>query len=168
MILPKFPKNCMKLRKFWAVGGGGHAGGAPLDPPLVCRVGFHLYGTAAPNTRNPVFLSALLPNFEILGSESFTRWFVLGTSTSTRELGKNGMFCILTACKCLKFKICFYHLVVFECPYHLTLSAPLKLHSFSSKIIISRSPPPPKILWQKGKSIHYGDSNEPPINNCVS
>ena len=25
MILPKFPKNCMKLRKFWAVGGGGHS-----------------------------------------------------------------------------------------------------------------------------------------------
>ena len=21
MILPNFPKNCMKLRKFWAVGG---------------------------------------------------------------------------------------------------------------------------------------------------
>ena len=28
MILPHFPKNCMKLRKFWAVGEGG--GGAPL------------------------------------------------------------------------------------------------------------------------------------------
>ena len=29
---PKFPKNHMKLRQFWAVGeGGGHAPGAP--PP---------------------------------------------------------------------------------------------------------------------------------------
>ena len=27
--LPDFPKNCMKLRKFWSVWGG-----APLDPPL--------------------------------------------------------------------------------------------------------------------------------------
>ena len=24
-ILSKFPKNCIKLRKFWAVGGGGQA-----------------------------------------------------------------------------------------------------------------------------------------------
>ena len=31
-----FPKNCMKLRTFWFIGGGGgaRAGGAPLDPPL--------------------------------------------------------------------------------------------------------------------------------------
>ena len=27
--LPDFPKNCMKLRKFWS------GGRAPLDPPLV-------------------------------------------------------------------------------------------------------------------------------------
>ena len=25
-----FQKNCMKLRKFWSVGGGAHAGSAPL------------------------------------------------------------------------------------------------------------------------------------------
>ena len=30
MILSNFPKNCMKLRKFWTVGGGGHA---PVRPP---------------------------------------------------------------------------------------------------------------------------------------
>ena len=30
MILPNFAKNCMKLRKFWAVGRG-----APLNPPLL-------------------------------------------------------------------------------------------------------------------------------------
>ena len=30
--LPDFPKNCMKLRKFWSVGGPG---GVPLDPPLL-------------------------------------------------------------------------------------------------------------------------------------
>ena len=36
MILPKFPKNCMKLRKFWAVGGGRR--GAPLDPPLLYTI----------------------------------------------------------------------------------------------------------------------------------
>ena len=31
-----FQKNCMKLRKFWAVGGGGEGGAprAPLDPSL--------------------------------------------------------------------------------------------------------------------------------------
>ena len=35
MILPNFAKNCMKLRKFWAVGGGGARRGAPpLNPPL--------------------------------------------------------------------------------------------------------------------------------------
>ena len=28
-----FPKNCMKLRKFWSVGGGA-PGVPPLDPPL--------------------------------------------------------------------------------------------------------------------------------------
>ena len=35
MILPNFTKNCMKLRKFWAVGGA-HAECAPLNPPLSC------------------------------------------------------------------------------------------------------------------------------------
>ena len=30
MILPNFAKNCMKLRKFWAVGGA-----PPLNPPLI-------------------------------------------------------------------------------------------------------------------------------------
>ena len=36
--LSGFPKNCMKLRKFWFVGGGGGAGGAPLNPPLVNNI----------------------------------------------------------------------------------------------------------------------------------
>ena len=31
MILPNFPKNCMKLRIFWVMG---RAPGTPLDPPL--------------------------------------------------------------------------------------------------------------------------------------
>ena len=31
--LPDFLKNCMKLRKFWSIGGVC-AGDAPLDPPL--------------------------------------------------------------------------------------------------------------------------------------
>ena len=31
-----FPKNCMKLRKFWSMGrGGGALGAPPLDRPLV-------------------------------------------------------------------------------------------------------------------------------------
>ena len=34
MILPKFPKNCIKLRKFWTIGGCA-LGVPPLDPPLV-------------------------------------------------------------------------------------------------------------------------------------
>ena len=29
--LPDFPKNCMKLRKFWSVGVRGRS---PLDPPM--------------------------------------------------------------------------------------------------------------------------------------
>ena len=34
MILPKFSKNCMKLRKFWALGEGRAPGAPPLDSPL--------------------------------------------------------------------------------------------------------------------------------------
>ena len=35
MILPNFEKNCMKLRKFWAVGGWANARGRPpSNPPL--------------------------------------------------------------------------------------------------------------------------------------
>ena len=30
-----FPKNCMKLRKFWSVGEGGTPGASPLDPSLL-------------------------------------------------------------------------------------------------------------------------------------
>ena len=35
-ILSNFPKNCMKSRKFWTVGGGGGRapGAPPLNPPL--------------------------------------------------------------------------------------------------------------------------------------
>ena len=33
IILPNFPKNCMKLRTFWTVGG--EPGSPPLDLPLV-------------------------------------------------------------------------------------------------------------------------------------
>ena len=33
MLLPLFPKICMKSRKFWSVGQG-RMQGAPLDPPL--------------------------------------------------------------------------------------------------------------------------------------
>ena len=32
--LSNFLKNCIKLRTFQAVGGGGIAGCAPLNPPL--------------------------------------------------------------------------------------------------------------------------------------
>ena len=48
----------------------------------------------------------------------------------------------------------FYHLVVFECPQHLTLSPLLKLHSFLSKKRIRRFSPPLKISEQKAKSNH--------------
>ena len=68
----------------------------------------------------------------ILGTESFTRWLVWGASASTREVGKTECFCIPTTCECIKFNF-LNHLVVFECPNHLTLSVPLKLHSFFSK-----------------------------------
>ena len=45
----------------------------------------------------------------------------------------------------------FYHLVVFECPLDLPLSAPLKLHSFLHKTTICRYLPSPKILRQNPK-----------------
>ena len=34
MILPNIPKNCMKLRKFWAVEGARRGRPRPPDPPL--------------------------------------------------------------------------------------------------------------------------------------
>ena len=37
MILPNFAKNCIKLRKLWAVG-------APLDPPLTVLYGLDFFG----------------------------------------------------------------------------------------------------------------------------
>ena len=73
---------------------------------------------------------------KLLGSESFSRWLVWshrgGDTTSVQQLGKIRKF--------------FYHLVVFECPHHLTLSALLKLHFFLSKTSIR--------LRQKAKSNH--------------
>ena len=50
----------------------------------------------------------------------------------------------------IKFN-CFYQLVGFECHYHLWLFTPLKLHSFSSKMMIHRSPPPPRIFMAKSQ-----------------
>ena len=38
MILPKFPKNCMKLKEFGPPGGGGASPAPPLDPPLNLRI----------------------------------------------------------------------------------------------------------------------------------
>ena len=40
-ILSNFPKNCMKSRKFWAVGGRA-PGAPPLNPPLVPSRKIHL------------------------------------------------------------------------------------------------------------------------------
>ena len=86
---------------------------------------------------------------QILGSESFNRWLVWGTSTL--EPGKIGKF-LHPHCLWVHKVPFFHHLVVIECPHHLTLSAPLKLHSFLSKMTIHRSLPPPKILRQEAKS----------------
>ena len=92
----------------------------------------------------------------ILGSESFTRWLVWGardsTTDSTRELGKTAKFLHLHCLRVHKVKQQFYQIGGFECPHHLWLSTPLKLHSFLSKKKICRSPPPPKILGQKAKA----------------
>ena len=93
----------------------------------------------------------------ILDSESFTRWLIWGTSASSasaQELEKIGKFLHPHRLLVHKIQFLFYHLVVFECPYHLALSALLKLHSFSSKMTIHRSPPPPKVLGQKARSNH--------------
>ena len=56
-----------------------------------------------------------------------------------------------------KFKQNLLHMVGFEYPHHLMVSPPLNL--------IDRSLPHPKILRQKVKSNHSGDSNEPPPRN---
>ena len=37
MILPKFAKNCMKLRKFWAVGGARRARPPKSATARVCH-----------------------------------------------------------------------------------------------------------------------------------
>ena len=58
---------------------------------------------------------------EILGSESFTRWLVWGTSASARELGKIRKFLHPHHLRVHKVE----NLVGFECPFQLTLSAPL-------------------------------------------
>ena len=54
-------------------------------------------------------------------------------------------FFVPTNWQCIKFG--------FECPYHLWLSTPLKLHLFSSKRVIHRSPPPPKIMGKSQKFV---------------
>ena len=36
MILPNFAKNCMKLRKIWAVRGARAGAASPQNPPLLC------------------------------------------------------------------------------------------------------------------------------------
>ena len=102
-----------------------------------------------------------MAKYQILGSESFTRWLVWGTSASAgtrdsasaREPGKIGKF---LHSHCLQgHEVQFFnYLVVFECPYHLTLSALLKLHSFLSKTTIHRSQTFRKILGRKAKSYH--------------
>ena len=52
MILPNFPKNCMKLRTFWAVGGGG-GGGASLRSASKIGIDFTFY---AEKSRKTLFL----------------------------------------------------------------------------------------------------------------
>ena len=72
------------------------------------------------------------------------------------------VFCVSITFKCNKFKQILQHIVGFKCPHHLMVSPPLNPHSYNDKRMIHRSPPPPKILGQKAKSNHQGDSNEPP------
>ena len=47
------------------------------------------------------------------------------------------------------------------------MSIPPNLHSFSSKTIIHMSLPPPKMLIQKTKNNHQGDSNKRPIKQSI-
>ena len=42
IIWPIFPKNCMKMKKFWARGGGASLA-PPLDPPLRMWVKLTIY-----------------------------------------------------------------------------------------------------------------------------
>ena len=76
----------------------------------------------------------------------------LGGLYGALMLGSIERLCVPTTCEC-KFNFSFNPLV-FESPHYLTLSAPLKLHSFSTKTTIHRFMSPPKILWQKAKSNH--------------
>ena len=54
-------------------------------------------------------------------------------------------------------------MVGFEGPHPLMVSPLLNLHSQNDKRTIYRSPPPSKILGQKAKSNHLGDSNDQSI-----
>ena len=87
---------------------------------------------------------------KISGTKIFTRWLV-GTSLMTHGLvwglaPKDFALPLPESAKSLNF----FNSKV-ECPHHLWLSPPLKLHSFSSETILQ---PPPKILGQKAKCNH--------------
>ena len=61
-ILPNFPKNCMKMRKFWAVGVA-RAGSTPLplDPPLPLPRASHPSPDPEPDTPWTQRQRSLLP-----------------------------------------------------------------------------------------------------------
>ena len=115
--------------------------------PTVWGAGLQVWYETDERRNEPLYPRTKSLNIS-LDSKSFTKWFVWGARD--RDLKKIAKF-LHPHWEYIKFNF-FNQLVGFECIHHLWLSTPLKLHSFSSKVMIHRSPPPPKILGQKAKS----------------
>ena len=60
MILSKFPKNCMKLRNVWTVGGAC-TGRAPLDLPLGYHTDTPIATRAEPSCKAPYLINIHVP-----------------------------------------------------------------------------------------------------------
>ena len=54
-ILPKFPKNCMKLKEFGARGMGGASLAPPLDPPLLSHDNQNIFAYGQTTNKNITF-----------------------------------------------------------------------------------------------------------------
>ena len=110
----------------------------------------HLLKRASTSTRARAGTSA---STRASASASARDSTIATASSSTWELGKIAKF---LHCHHLRVhevqKKIFYQLGGFECPYHLWLSKPLKLHSCLSKIMIHRPLHLVIILRQKAKS----------------
>ena len=86
-------------------------------------------------------------SIKIWASENYTRWLVTNVGGCTQV--------IVLRHHCLwvqEFQKKFKQHLGFECAHQLWLYTPLHLHSYESKCIICRYPPPPKVWGKKPKS----------------